>query len=91
MKIWAVGLTGGVAHYARYFCIDCCRFYFSSCTCSNPTRAALFSFRRKKVVWVSCLALFSIYVLEFSCLAACLVRYYGNVVLLILQIYTCGP
>ena len=94
MKIWAVGLTGGVAHYARYFCIDRCRFYFSSCTVlevelesaclsgqgcglcialirpnhwaasvaqwlehlsskqcvvgSNPTRAALFSFRRKK-------------------------------------------
>ena len=29
----SVGLTGGVAHYARYFCIDRCRFYFSSCTC----------------------------------------------------------
>ena len=54
MKIGAVGLTGGVAHYARYFCIDLCRFYFSSCTC----------------------------------VAACLVRYYGNVVLLILQIYS---
>ena len=25
--------TDGVAHYARYFCIDLCRFYFSSCTC----------------------------------------------------------
>ena len=25
--------TDGVAHYARYFCIDICRFYFSSCTC----------------------------------------------------------
>ena len=24
MKIWAVGQTGGVAHYARYFCIDRC-------------------------------------------------------------------
>ena len=33
MKIHAVGLTGGEAHYARYFCIDRCRFYFSSCTC----------------------------------------------------------
>ena len=33
MNIRAVGLTGGVAHYARYFCIDLCRFYFSSCTC----------------------------------------------------------
>ena len=33
MKIRAVGLTGWVAHYARYFCIDRCRFYFSSCTC----------------------------------------------------------
>ena len=57
MKIWAVGLTGGVAHYARYFCIDFCRFYFSSRTC----------------------------------VAVCLVRYYVNVVLLILQIYMCGP
>ena len=57
MKIWAVGLTGGVAHYARYFCIDRCRFYFSS----------------------------------YTCVAACLVRYYGNVVLLTLQIYTWGP
>ena len=27
----------------------------------NPTRAALFSFLRKRVVWVSCLALFYIY------------------------------
>ena len=25
--------TDGVVHYARYFCIDLCRFYFSSCTC----------------------------------------------------------
>ena len=33
MNIRAVGLTDGVAHYARYFCIDLCRFYFSSCTC----------------------------------------------------------
>ena len=33
MKIRAIGLMGGVAHYARYFCIDRCRFYFSSCTC----------------------------------------------------------
>ena len=32
MKIRAVGQTGGVAHYARYFCIDRCRFYFSSCS-----------------------------------------------------------
>ena len=30
MKIWAVGLTGVVAHYARYFCIDLCRFYFTT-------------------------------------------------------------
>ena len=34
---------------------------------SNPTRAALFSFGEKKVVWVSCLSLFSIYRKEFSC------------------------
>ena len=34
MKIRAVGLTGEVAHYVRYFCIDRCRFYFSSCTCT---------------------------------------------------------
>ena len=47
--------TDRVAHYALYFCIDRCRFYFSSCTC----------------------------------VAACLVRYYSNVVLLILPIYTC--
>ena len=33
MNIRTVGLTGRVAHYARYFCIDLCRFYFSSCTC----------------------------------------------------------
>ena len=32
MKIQPVGLTGGVAHYTRYFCIERCRFYFSSCT-----------------------------------------------------------
>ena len=25
--------TDGMAHYARHFCIDHCRFYFSSCTC----------------------------------------------------------
>ena len=38
MKIWAVGQTGGVAHCARYFCIDRCRFYFSSCTCVAALR-----------------------------------------------------
>ena len=32
---------------------------------SNPTRAALFG--EKRVVWVSCLSLFSIYRKEFSC------------------------
>ena len=32
MKIRAVGLAG-VAHYPRYFCIDHCRIYFSSCIC----------------------------------------------------------
>ena len=31
MNIRAVGLT--LAYYARYFCIDLCRFYFSTCTC----------------------------------------------------------
>ena len=35
---------------------------------SNPTRAALFFlFGEKRVVWVSCLPLFSIYRKEFSC------------------------
>ena len=31
MKIRAVGLTGWLTNYPRYFCIDRCRFYFSSC------------------------------------------------------------
>ena len=54
---WAASVAQWLEHLSSKECV----------VGSNPTRADLFSFRRKRVVWVSCLPLFSIYRKEFSC------------------------
>ena len=66
----------------------CCVFNTSICTCIVVClilvyvhEQRFFLFREKRVVWVSCLPLFSIYRKEFSCIVVCLILVYVHVLL----------